>query len=83
MKKVGLGTFKEILEKYVYYSTAMLFNILLFCLKGYSETLLLGEGWTNGINGSFGSPEKSVVFILLKQTQNFAWVYTTIIIAVI
>ena len=38
-KKVGLGTFNEILKKHVYNSTVMSFNILLFCLKGYSETL--------------------------------------------
>ena len=38
-KKVGLSTIKEILKKYVYNSTFMFFNILLFCLKGYSETL--------------------------------------------
>ena len=39
LKKVGLSTMKEILKKYVYNSTVMFFNILLFCLKGYSETL--------------------------------------------
>ena len=39
LKKVGLSTFKEILKKYVYNSTVAFFNILLFCLKGYSETL--------------------------------------------
>ena len=33
--------------------------------------LILGEGPAFGINGSFGSPEKSLVLILLKQTQNF------------
>ena len=39
MKKVDLSTFKGILQKYVYDSTFMFFNILLFCLKGYFETL--------------------------------------------
>ena len=71
LKKVGLSTFKEVLETYVYYSTAMLFNIPLFCLKGYSETLLLGEGWTNGINGSFGSPEKKCSFYFTKANTKF------------
>ena len=33
--------------------------------------LTLREGPTYGINGSFGSPEKSLVLILLEQTQNF------------
>ena len=35
----GLSTFKEILTKYVYNSTVIFFNVLLFCLKGYSEAL--------------------------------------------
>ena len=39
-KKVGLCTFKEILKEYVYNSTVIFFNILLFCLKGYPETLI-------------------------------------------
>ena len=30
--------------------------------------LILGKGVTYGINGSFGSPEKCLVSILLKQT---------------
>ena len=34
--------------------------------------LLLGEGDTFRINGSFGAPEKSLVLILVKQTQLFA-----------
>ena len=38
-KKVVLTTFKEILQKYVCNSSVMFFNILLFCLKVYSETL--------------------------------------------
>ena len=33
-----------------------------------------GKGPSYGINGSFGSPEKSLVLILVKQLQNFAWV---------
>ena len=36
--------------------------------------LELGEGTTSGINRSFSSPEKSLVFTLVKQRQNFAWV---------
>ena len=39
MKKVGLSSFKKILQKYVYNSTFMFFNIVLFYLKRYSETL--------------------------------------------
>ena len=39
LKKIGLSTFKEIFKIYIYNSTLIFFNILLFCLKGYSETL--------------------------------------------
>ena len=35
------------------------------------ENNFLGEGDTFGINGGFGVPVKKV-FILVKQTQNFA-----------
>ena len=46
--------------------------------------LILGEGPTFGINGSFGSPEKkSLVLILLKKTQNFVRVYIIMVIIVI
>ena len=38
-KKFGLSTFKEILQKCVYNSTCMFFNVFSFSLKGYSETL--------------------------------------------
>ena len=39
LEKFGLSTFKEILTKYVCNSTVIFFNVPLFCLKGYSETL--------------------------------------------
>ena len=42
---------------------------------------MLGKGPTYGINGSFGSPKKK--FILLKQTQNFVWVYIKMLIIAI
>ena len=42
---------------------------------------MLGEGPTYGINGNFGSPKKK--FILLKQTQNFVWVYIKMLIIAI
>ena len=45
--------------------------------------LALGKGPTIRINGSFGSPEKALSIILVKQTQDFAWVYTIILIMVI
>ena len=37
-----------------------------------NEFLILDEGDTFGINGSFGAPEKDSVLILVKQEQNFA-----------
>ena len=45
--------------------------------------LILGKGPTFGINGSFGSLEKKLVLILLKQIQNFAWVHFIMVIIVI
>ena len=44
---------------------------------------MLAEGDTFGINGSFGVPEKNLVLILVKQTQNFASVYIIMLIIVI
>ena len=44
--------------------------------------LILGEKATFGINGSFSALEKNLVLILLKQRQNFGWVYITIVIIV-
>ena len=41
--------------------------------------LALGKGPTIGINGRFGSPEKALSIILVKQTQDFAWVYIIIL----
>ena len=35
-----------------------------------NDFLILGEGDTFGINGSFGGPEKKLILILVKQRQN-------------
>ena len=50
---------------------------------------MLAEGPTFGINGSsflvnqkFGSPEKNLILILVKQTQNCAWVCIIMLITV-
>ena len=48
-----------------------------------NDFLILGEGDTFGINGSFGAPEKKLILILVKQRQNFVWVCITIVIIVI
>ena len=39
LKKFGLSTFKEILQKCVYNSNWMFSNVFLFFMKGYSGTL--------------------------------------------
>ena len=53
-------------------------NIVILCVDNSSSShannrksnlLVLAEGQTYGINGSFVSPEKSLVLILVKQTQ--------------
>ena len=44
---------------------------------------MLGEGDTFGINKNFGVPEKGLVLVLVKQTQDFAWVYIIMLIKVI
>ena len=46
--------------------------------------LILGEGAAYAISESFGSPEKKlIILILLKQTQNFVWVFIIMLIIVI
>ena len=36
-----------------------------------NDFLILGKGDTFGINGRFGTPEKNLVLILVKERQNF------------
>ena len=56
-------------------------NVMIFGVDNSSSShadnhknnfLILGEGPTFEINGSFGSSEKSLVLILVNQPQNFA-----------
>ena len=56
-------------------------NVIIFGIDNSSTThtdnlkndfLILFEGNTFGINGSFGAPEKKLILILVKQRQNFA-----------
>ena len=44
---------------------------------------MLGEEDTFGISGNFGILEKSLVLILVKQRQNYAWACITMVITVI
>ena len=45
--------------------------------------LVLFKGSTNDINEGFASAERSLVLLLLRQTQNVAWVYITVMIIVV
>ena len=50
-------------------------NVIIFGVDNFiikNNILILDESSTSRINGSFGSPEKSLVSILLKQMRNFA-----------
>ena len=67
-------------------------NVIIFGVDNSSSShfdnrknkfLILGEGRTCGINGSFGPLKKSLVLILLKETQNFVWVYIIMLMLVI
>ena len=55
----------------------------LILIIGKITFLILGEGPTYGINRSIGSSEKNLVLILLKQPQNFIWVYIIMLIMAI
>ena len=55
-------------------------NFIIFCVENVSSShtdnwendfLILVEGPTFSVNGNFGSPEKSLVLILVKQRQCF------------
>ena len=67
-------------------------NVIIFCVENVSSShtdnrendfLVLVEGPTFSINGNFGSPEKSLVLILVKQRQCFVWVYIIVVMIVI
>ena len=62
-------------EKYVYSGYGLVLLIVHHLMQKISRLILvLWELTTFEINGSFGSPEKSLVLILVKQTQNFVCV---------
>ena len=53
-------------------------NVIIFGVDNSSSShtdkndfLVLGEGDTCGINGSFGTPEKKMILVLVKQRQSF------------
>ena len=50
--------------------------------NGKNNFLVLGEGPTQGINDSTGAAEKKLVLTLVKETQNFAYVYITMVMKV-
>ena len=47
------------------------------------DFLIADECLTNSIDGSLGHQRKSLILILLKQTQKFVWVYIKTLIIVI
>ena len=74
------------------FGSAFAWNAIIFVVDNSSSShvynrknkfLILGEGPTYDINGSFGSLEKCLILILLKQTRNFVWVYIIMLIIVI
>ena len=55
-------------------------NVIIFAVDNSSSShnenlkndfLILGEGLAFGINGDFGTSEKKLILILLKQRQSF------------
>ena len=44
---------------------------------------MLHEGNTFRINGSFGAAEKILIIVLIKQTRNFASIYTMLLIIIV
>ena len=50
--------------------------------NGKNNFLVFGEGPTQGINDSTGAAEKKIVLTLVKQIQNFAYVYIKMVMKV-
>ena len=50
--------------------------------NGKNNFLVLVEGPTQGINDSTGAAEKKLVLTLVKETQNFVYVYITMVMKV-
>ena len=44
---------------------------------------MLGGGDTFVINGSFGTPKKSLALIIAKQRKKFTWVWVIMVIIII
>ena len=66
-------------------------NVIIFGVDNSSSShvdncknnfLILGLGPSYGINVSLVDQRKNLVLILLKQLQNFTWVYITMVIIV-
>ena len=64
-------------------------NVVIFAVDNNSRShsdnrknnfFILGEVIICGINGRFGLQKKGLVLILLKQAQNFGWVYIIMLI---
>ena len=59
----------------------IVYHLILIILK--NEFLILSEGDTFGINGSFGAPGKHLILLLVKGRQNFVWVCIIIMLTLI
>ena len=42
----------------------------------------MGKGITEGINGGVGTTEENIKLTLLKQLQDYAWVYLTMVMKI-
>ena len=59
----------------------IVYYLILIILK--NEFLILSEGDTIGINGSFGAPGNYLILLLVKQRQNFVWLCIIIMLTLI
>ena len=57
-------------------------NHLILIIQQINNFLVLNEGIIEGINGSVGTAEKILVITFVKQMQNFAYLYITMVVRV-
>ena len=70
MEKVAGVLIMTLLEKLQFLMLIIFHNLISIIQK--NNFLVLGEGPTEGINGSVGTTEKNLVLTLVKQIQTFA-----------
>ena len=57
-------------------------NHLILIIQQINNFLVSNEGIIEGINGSVGTAEKILVITFVKQMQNFAYLYITMVVRV-